>query len=490
MKTVTQYFTGMFLLIILIMGNPTIAQSNKQDLNSKTNDSANVFKIKSPNFKILFPEANSTIDASFNDLDSINNYNIPYFYKEQYLSAIIKQENDSIYFQPKMEKDIPVEVVYNDKTKVVNLVFVESPSAKYSKEYMFENNDKIHVEIPELYELLHITIAITRFNNDPNYDINPKNEINFMVNKKTEYHDKVINTFSKYKSHALITFLDKQFAEDFNRYHLFTANVYCLDIESNKVYKKDTYTSIWSGKTNFDELIPLIEDFYIQTGFKQFYSDNKEYYNKLITDYEERANVKNIHSWLNKVSGIKYNSFRYIISPLVFGGHKTQNFEQEDFNECLIFLPTFDYSKTFDSTLDKQKLLESIGVIFTEVDHNYVNPITEKYNSQIETSIKNLMDWNTKSNKGYYPTKIITFNEYLTHALFLLFAKENFEMKDFEEIKNFWIAQESDPNRRCFVKFKEFYNKFEENYFKQMTDNQSYNLEQGTLEILNWITDL
>ena len=70
MKTVTQYFTGMFLLIILIMGNPTIAQSNKQDLNSKTNDSANVFKIKSPNFKILFPEANSTIDASFNDLDS------------------------------------------------------------------------------------------------------------------------------------------------------------------------------------------------------------------------------------------------------------------------------------------------------------------------------------------------------------------------------------------------------------------------------------
>lgn len=55
-------------------------------------------------------------------------------------------------------------------------------------------------------------------------------------------------------------------------------------------------------------------------------------------------------------------------------------------------------------------------------------------------------------------------------------------------MKKFWIAQEANPHKRCFVKFGEFYEQLEKDYNQQTVKNKKYNLEQSIVPILKWMS--
>ena len=90
-------------------------------------------------------------------------------------------------------------------------------------------------------------------------------------------------------------------------------------------------------------------------------------------------------------------------------------------------------------------------VIFTEIDHNYVNPITKKYSNKVSEAFSDIDKWN-KQNSYRNPER--TFNEYMTWAIFSLYAYDNYEKEDFEIINEKMIKQM--VNSRKFVLFEQF----------------------------------
>ena len=71
-----------------------------------------------------------------------------------------------------------------------------------------------------------------------------------------------------------------------------------------------------------------------------------------------------------------------MFSQLIGGSHSTQGFNgyrhPEFFSEVAMFICGPDRYDTSKVLSEKQKERLMSGVVFTEIDHNYVNPFTNK----------------------------------------------------------------------------------------------------------------
>jgi hypothetical protein len=107
--------------------------------------------------------------------------------------------------------------------------------------------------------------------------------------------------------------------------------------------------------------------------------------------------------------------------------------------------------------IDQQERAISVHTIFTEMDHGYVNPVSDKYPKQIEDKF-DYKKWDR--NSGYEDSDC--FNEYMTWALYDLFTAKYFP-KDAQYINTQWHYQNS--TRGFFAsslfaaKLMELYNK-------------------------------
>jgi hypothetical protein len=92
-------------------------------------------------------------------------------------------------------------------------------------------------------------------------------------------------------------------------------------------------------------------------------------------------------------------------------------------------------------------------MIFTEVDHNYVNPRTDDFGSQIDSIFSNREIWARGKHADFYRRPVFVFNEYMTHALFSLYALDTFD----GPTARFLIERREAMNEgRGFLKFREF----------------------------------
>jgi hypothetical protein len=92
-------------------------------------------------------------------------------------------------------------------------------------------------------------------------------------------------------------------------------------------------------------------------------------------------------------------------------------------------------------------------MLFTEIDHNYVNPITDLDSNlrKVVKSFSNIAKWNKASSYGL---PALTFNEYMTWGVFMLYACDIYEGKDLKEIEKVTVDI---MNYRGFIHFQEFY---------------------------------
>jgi len=66
-------------------------------------------------------------------------------------------------------------------------------------------------------------------------------------------------------------------------------------------------------------------------------------------------------------------------------------------------------------------------MVFTEIDHNYCNPVSSKYQNEIDSIFSDSSKWiNKTGNVELYPTLVAIFNEYTTHAVYLLYVRNQF----------------------------------------------------------------
>jgi hypothetical protein len=224
------------------------------------------------------------------------------------------------------------------------------------------------------------------------------------------------------------------------------------------------YYYVWGAaladSSLFGKLKPLIEDFAAKSKFRQFYKSNLSYYKKAIQRQRELLPVAKMWHWLEEeFPTTRYQSYRIVFSPLIGGSHSTQRYSTNNkttlFSENVMFICGTDRYDTISTLSEKQKEGLMSGVVFTEIDHNYVNPATDRYAKTVDSLFSKRNVWaKTGNNSNFYNNGVSVFNEYMTHALFCLYVSEVYDKAAADFIID--NREQLMVERRNFIRFKEF----------------------------------
>lgn len=357
-----------------------------------------------------------------------------------------------------------------------NFAFSQSKNVTFDKTYIKNNNQKTTIEINEAQELTYIIMALTDFAKE-----NPN-----MVKQNTEYYKDVKNHFAEYSNLPAVKSFDKLLRENIVNYFLLSGNAYGFKFNGSKLIPTKVYNFPAKGIGKYEiKVNPIltyakeIEEFAKETEFRKFYKNHAQYYNQLKTEYQDFATISAQKEWLENRFDYKINSYRVLTSPLIAGMNATHTFEDNGFKEILLFLPTIRSDKDWS---EKFKQVMNTRIIFTEIDHNYVGPVSEKNSEKINSIFNNREKWVNSENKStaHYPNPIKVYDEYLTWGLFILYSydKVGNDTELFQQIVN---NVNDMMIKKGFPKSKEFNSQLL-NLYKNSKDKKIENLYIPLLE--------
>jgi len=333
--------------------------------------------------------------------------------------------------------------------------------ATYSKKYVANNRGKCIVEIPEVYELANVIIAVS-----------DHGQSSFQVHRDSEYFTRVMKHFGQYRDHPVVK--EQIFAGNFSSYLGFRTNSYCYMFEADRIRLDGIH---WKAewRDTFKPRRHLVEDFATKSRFRRFYRDNMLYYQEQIAKYKKEVPVEQMWQWLEKRFPARFDSYRVVLSPLCGGTHNTQDFSDGTFREAVMFVAM---GPILEGEIDQIERMSAARIVFTEIDHNYVNPVTDIFEGRVNKVFADYKRWNQQ--KGYSSPEM-TFNEYMTWAVFALYAYDNYQQQDFEIINEKMTEQM--VNSRKFVRFRQFNDKLLELYKER---DQTKPIAELYPKVLNW----
>ena len=347
--------------------------------------------------------------------------------------------------------------VASPKGKNVFRIHFNDVASFFTKEYMKENYGKSRFDIPEAYELANII-----------WTISPAGQKDTTLYKAGPYYERVMDHFKPYMDHPIFKQLNFPDSIYYEKYYDFRENSFAFNFKpgSTKLLFNGPYYYVFgnnfSDSSLFGLLRPLVEDFAAKSRFREFYKSNLSFYQKEISREQQLMPLKQMWDWLEKeFVNPKYQSYRVVFSPLIGGSHSTQNYATYNeamgraFRENVMFVCGPERYDTVAGFTDKQREGMMSGIVFTEIDHNYVNPATGKYRKTVDSIFSKRDVWvRAGISSNYYRGAESVFNEYMTHAVFCLWVLNNYDKAtadlviDRREVMN--------VDRRNFIKFREF----------------------------------
>ena len=140
----------------------------------------------------------------------------------------------------------------------------------------------------------------------------------------------------------------------------------------------------------------LVEDFARTSRFREFYRDNMSYYQEQIARYKREVPVEQMWQWIEERFPARFDSYRIVLSPLVGGTHNTQDFSNGKFCEAVMFVAM---GPILEGEIDNIKRMSAARIVFTEIDHNYVNPVTDRFEGRVNKVFADYKKWNQQ--QGY-----------------------------------------------------------------------------------------
>lgn len=382
-------------------------------------------------------------------------------YKGGYMQLITKEDTAQFNYTSTPYRQHHIISVISPKDTTVCILRFNQHTAEYSDVYMKEHEGKVDFVIPETFELANIIWLLSA---------NSKYATN--LRKQGKYYEEVIEHFKPYQSHPIFNKLNSSEENYFENYYSFRENSVGFQFEGDSLIYQGPYFHVYGGFEKFGGLFrnlrPLIQDFAIQSNFRAFFKSHLPFYNELINRQRQLMSVGEMWSWLEREFPRKITSYKIVFSPLVGGSHSTQNFSfmgnrRDWFTEALMFTSGPEIVDENKLLNEKQKQGLLSGVVFTEIDHNYVNPVTRKYRNEVEEIFGNRELWCTKGGDAdNYASGESVFNEYMTHALFCIYVLDSYD----QETARFVINQREMlmMDRRHFIRFSQFNAKLTELY--------------------------
>ncbi|HKQ54220.1 MAG TPA: DUF4932 domain-containing protein [Pyrinomonadaceae bacterium] len=300
-------------------------------------------------------------------------------------------------------------------TQVVGTRFV--PAAVFDKKYRAGHKGKTFVEVPEVYELVNVALAMTPTG------IADKN----LVYHNSDYYTRVRQWFDRFKDHPLLAALDEALKKNLNSYFTLKMNGYAFEFDrkgrivQSKVYDR---TGFRNEPTNsLRPYLALLQSFADQTDFRKFYRENAGTYQEQIAFFRDVANIAEMKRWLDRnfPGSSDYDTYKIIFSPLVAYNQSTTWFESNGFKELqphVNFPYPQDVKRYGPENLSPESATIFRGnIVFTEINHGYINPEADKYADRVMKAISNRDHWVDKSKGPGYYGGIAAFNEYMNWAL-------------------------------------------------------------------------
>ncbi len=390
---------------------------------------------------------------------------------------------DSISFHLQEGDSIDFSFIYKQDTTHTRIIGI-APNYNFTAAYIKKHKGTTIIDIPEVSELANILMALHR---DAEQDNN-------MIDSSTDYFQSVKAHFTPFLDHPIMDTIQHYIGglrevdegvsifsnESYMYYFAMKMNACTYEFtEDGKIVNQGFIKELAKGWSTLDPFKDkaLMEDFAKTSNFRAFYQENKPYYDELLTTYETLNPIGKMQKWLDKKFGFTYGNYSIYFSPLIAGAHSTKAFDTDDFKQTFMFIARADFDDSMTRTMNE--LVES-RVVFTEIDHNYVNPVSVKFLDGINASLSNRDRWVQGEMNDMYADPYMVFNEYMTFAVYSLYIHDNYPEK---EVLAYLPKMETQMEQlRGYPQFKAFNRTLLEHY--KSNPNQSIN-ELYTF-ILKW----
>ncbi len=308
----------------------------------------------------------------------------------------------------------------------------------------------VSIEIPEVQELVFVIFALTeRGLND-----------SVMIDHTSSYYKEVIQHFSAFKNEEIVLSFGKIIDKHYNQLRMDACN-YHFD-ENNLLAKNEQFNNLsWGNRDYLKKHLKALQEFSVKSQFRDFFSRHRSYYDSLQQRLKEQVNIMDQHAWLEQNFPIHLERYRIFFSPLSYGMHATNS----SLNEVVVWV-----SGPLEIA-DTSPVLIKAGasrMVFTEIDHNYVNPMSDLYTKEIRRAFRNRELWASGGFSSAYNSSYAIFNEYMTWAIFILYAKDKYAHEDFLLIKK--MVEDMMVEYRGFPKFRWFSDRLLELYTSKSHD--------------------
>jgi hypothetical protein len=399
---------------------------------------------------------------------------------EEPLRVVFITDRDSLEFDISINESIDFVINWNGQRCVQRLMGKKHiPAATFTPEYIRKNKGKISVSVPKVYELINIAMAISDFGREN------KNRIYLYSN----YRNKVLEWFDPYKNHALIKKIDSAMASNSFNYANVKMNAYSFEFDkSGNIHRSPIFdrTGFYNQKSNY--LLPFLKDmqaFAQESNFLEFYRLNRNTYDRQIAVYNDSIGLPDMQKWLefNFPDSNGYDFYNVVFSPLVSYHQSATWFESNGFRELQPHV-NFPYKRDARRMFPLSKTAEYTyrgNIVFTELNHGYINPLGEMYKEQIRNATSNTHLWARKNSSAINYSDHYLFNEYLNWGLINLRVLDVVPQEEQQKLTD--RVDLIMTKHRGFIKFTEF-SAFFMNLYKNRTSGTS--IADLYPEVIEW----
>jgi hypothetical protein len=309
-----------------------------------------------------------------------------------------------------------------------------------------------------------------------------------LIYQNSDYYKNVRAWFDKYQDHPLLAALDKELKND--QYFNLKMNAYAFEFDKKgRIVASPVFDRTgWGSENTLRPFIAQLQAFADASDFRKFFKQNKKTYDAQIAFYRDTADTAEMKRWLDKnfPASNDYDTYNIIFSPLVAYNQSTNWFESNDFKELQPHV-NFPYPQDFarygvgDKISEKSRIVFRGNIVFTEINHGYINPEADKYAERISKAISRRDHWVDKKMGADYYGGNAAFNEYMNWALV------NLRIVDYvpaeEQAPLIAAVEEMMTKRRGFPQFAAF-DKFLIELYKKRQPGQT--LADLYPQIIEW----
>jgi Domain of unknown function (DUF4932) len=326
---------------------------------------------------------------------------------------------DSIGFTVETDGQYDFIIQHGDDRCLTRIVGVRvPPAAVFDAEYRTAHQGKISVEVPEAYELVNVAIAMTPTG---------------LADRNLVYHDSGYYTamrkwFDPFRDHPVLAALDSVLRQRPFLYSNLKMNGYSFEFDpdgrivQSRIYDRTAFPS--EHRNSLRPFLAGLQSFSDRSKFRTFYKSHRRTYAAQVAFYTDSADVDAMRAWLGRnFPGSKgYDSYKIVFSPLVAYNQSATWLESGGFRELQAHVnypyPQDVKRRTGGADLsERAKAVLRGDIVFTELNHGYINPEADKYADRVVRAISRRDLWVDPEKGPNYYGGISAFNEYMNWGL-------------------------------------------------------------------------